>query len=245
MGLVHVARLPNQIPADWAHEPGDGRVAVVVDVLRATTTVASMLDVGAEVVITAAAVDGARETAAGLPGSLLAGERGGVAPEGFDLGNSPMPSELAPVVGKTVVLTTTNGTSAVEKARACADTVLTLSLTNLSAVIARLEAGGQDTLIVCSGTDGNRSDEDELAAGLLCDRIGQGMSLSETGEAARSAALTQVAEHGGVGGALRASFHAERLVGLGFVADVAFCSLIDSTGTVPVFDPARGGFVRG
>lgn len=237
MPTVDVAVLPRFVPM------GPPPVAVVIDVLRATTMIAALLDAGARAVRTKADVDQARAVRERDPTVLLGGERHGLPCDGFDMGNSPVRIDHAAVRGREVVMTTTNGTRAIDRVSG-AGVCLLLSLTNLDAVAARLRRLDRDTLLVCSGTDGGRSDEDELAAGLLVDRL-RGWGISDAAEDARDRALGSIGVTGGIGLAVARSFHARRLVELGFDDDVRFCAQTSVTDTVPSLDAVLGGFVRG
>lgn len=218
-------------------------VAVVIDVLRATTMIAALLDAGARAVRTTADVDQARAVRERDPAVVLGGERHGLPCDGFDMGNSPVRIDPAAVRGREVVLTTTNGTRAIDRVSGAGACIL-LSLTNLDAVAARLRQLDRDTLLVCSGTDGHRSDEDELAAGLLVDRL-RGWRITDAAEDARDTALGSIGVTGGIGPAVARSFHARRLADLGFADDVRFCAQISVTDTVPSLAPDIGAFVRG
>src|SRR4051794_89600 len=129
---VFVHLLPSLIP------PGTlrGGTAVVIDVLRATTVMVQALAAGCDAVIPCGEVDEAREVAAGLPAgkAILAGERQGLPIEGFDLGNSPGDFTLDNCRGKTLVMTTTNGTRAI-LASLEADRVLVAAFSNLLATV--------------------------------------------------------------------------------------------------------------
>lgn len=174
MSQVHVHLLPSLIP------PGAlrGGVAVVLDVLRATTVMAHALASGCMAVVPCLEIDDARRVAAELPTgkSLLGGERGGLPIEGFDLGNSPASYTPEICRGKTLVMTTTNGTRAI-LASLEADRVYVASFVNLSATVREIavefrEANhGRDVHLVCSGTEGRVSLEDSLLAGALAARI--------------------------------------------------------------------------
>src|SRR5918997_6156961 len=154
---VFVHLLPGLIP------PGSlrGGVAVVLDVLRATTTMVHALASGCLAVVPCGEIDEALRVASALPAgsALLAGERAGVPIQGFDLGNSP--SEFTPEVcrGKTLVMTTTNGTRAI---LACldADRVIVGAFTNLRATVLELSEAGRPVHLVCAGTDVRISVED-------------------------------------------------------------------------------------
>jgi 2-phosphosulfolactate phosphatase len=161
---VSVHLLPDLI------HPGtlSGGVAVVVDALRATTVMIHALAAGCTAIIPCLEVDDARRVAAALPpgSALLAGERHGLPIAGFDQGNSP--SAFTPEVcrGKTLVMTTTNGTRAILSSLA-AERVIVAAFVNLSATVALLQAEKRPVHIVCSGTDGRISVEDAMLAGLL------------------------------------------------------------------------------
>jgi 2-phosphosulfolactate phosphatase len=163
--------LPDQIPAGQLA----GGVVVVVDVLRATTVMVHALASGCEAVVPCLEIEEARRLAGSMPegSALLAGERQGVAVEGFDLGNSP--GAFVPEVcrGTTLVMTTTNGTRAI---LACleARAILVGAFVNVSATVeaAELMAGPSGPVhVVCAGTDGLVSWEDSLLAGLLVTRL--------------------------------------------------------------------------
>jgi 2-phosphosulfolactate phosphatase len=171
---VFVHLLPSLIP------PGSlrGGVAVVVDALRATTVMVYALAAGCEAVVPCVEIDEAKATAASLPASsaLLAGERQGLPIPGFDLGNSPGEFTREVCDGKTVVMTTTNGTRAV-LASLEAERVYIASFANLRATSEEIAVQflkkdhGHSVHIICSGTEGHISLEDSLLAGALMSRI--------------------------------------------------------------------------
>jgi 2-phosphosulfolactate phosphatase len=173
MPAVHVHLLPSLIP------PGAlrGGVAVVVDVLRATTVMVHALASGCEAVIPCLEVDDARRAAAALPPgtALLGGERGGLPIAGFDLGNSPASYTPEACRGKTLVMTTTNGTKAI-LASLEAERVYVAAFANLGRMAGEIAVQclkadhGKDVHIVCSGTEGHVSLEDTLLAGALIAR---------------------------------------------------------------------------
>lgn len=229
-----------------------GSVAVVIDVLRATTMIASLLHAGAKEVWATKEIDDARRLAGRLEGALLAGERGGLPPEGFDMGNSPREIDPAQVAGRPVVITTTNGTAAIERA-ATAEALVTAAFVNLSAV-ARLLVHNRvsHVLIVCAGTEGEFSLDDALCAGALVanleelaveDRSG---GISHSGESAgpgNGAQLTDSAmaarilfesKEGQLVETLMGCRHGRRLVGLGLGGDIEAAADIDRVGIVPV-----------
>jgi 2-phosphosulfolactate phosphatase len=144
--------------------------AVVIDLLRASTTICYALAAGAKEAIPCLEVEEARRLAAEIaPRPLLGGERGGVQIEGFDLGNSPDEYRPEKVGGRTVVFTTTNGTKAMLACRS-AGRVLIGSFVNLSAVCAQLNPN-QATHLICAGTESKITREDVLCAGAVVDRL--------------------------------------------------------------------------
>lgn len=167
---VYVHLLPALIPAGALK----GGIAVVVDVLRATTVMVHALAAGCEAIIPCAEIEEARSAASGFPRDrvVLGGERGGVPIEGFDLGNSPQDYNDATCRGKTVVMTTTNGTRAI---LACleAERVGIAALINARKAAAWAASWNRPVHIVCSGTEGFISVEDAILAGELADRLGR------------------------------------------------------------------------
>jgi 2-phosphosulfolactate phosphatase len=151
-----------------------GGIAIVIDVLRASTTIATALANGAARIQPVPAVDAARALAAALgPGTLLGGERGGLRIDGFDIGNSPLEYSRARVAGRRIVITTTNGTAALDACRAASE-VLIGAIVNRTAVAACARSlaeqrAGCDVHLVCAGTEGAVTEEDLLAAGAILD----------------------------------------------------------------------------
>jgi 2-phosphosulfolactate phosphatase len=162
--LVFVHMLPELIPAGVLR----GGVAVVVDVLRATTMMVHALAAGCPAVIPCVEVDEARRVAQTFPQGevLLAGERQGLPIAGFDLGNSPRSCTPEVCRGKTLVMTTTNGTRAILAALE-AERVIIGSFPNFAATAQAVHADQRRIHIVCAGTDGFVSYEDSLLAGAL------------------------------------------------------------------------------
>ena len=234
---VHVYLLPALAP------PGRlvGGLAVVVDVLRATTTMIHALAAGCTAVRPCAEVEEARDLAGQMRAGrvLLGGEREGTAPPGFDLGNSPR--EYTPKVcrGTTLVLTTTNGTRALLRA-AEADRTLVAAFVNYSAVCEQLRQEARPVHIVCAGTDGEPALEDTLLAGALVD------FLSEAGPAglndAARLAWDCFENHGRVLlGALELSRGGTQLRQLGYDDDIRAAAQVDQFALVPELrrDPLR------
>ena len=202
---VHVAFTP----AETVRAP----VAVVVDVVRATSTIVQALASGYRRVLCCAEIEEARELRERLGEGVLAGERRAAAIPGFELGNSPR--EFAEPRGETVILTTTNGTRAIVAAAASAETVLVGSVLNLEAVTAAARAGGGDVEVVCAGLEERFTIEDAYCAGRIAALLGG--ERSDPAEAAvRLAASFATAEEG-----LRASTNPEHAK---LAEDIAWCA---------------------
>lgn len=159
------------LPSLTTPEALSGATVVVIDVLRATTTIATALAAGAKEVIPCLEVGEARRIAAELPqgAAILGGERGGERIDGFELCNSPLEYTPGRVGGKTVVFTTTNGTRALEHCRQ-ASRVWLGAIVNLSTVAERI-ARDENIHILCAGTVGKMTAEDVLTAGMVSARI--------------------------------------------------------------------------
>jgi 2-phosphosulfolactate phosphatase len=171
-------------------------IGIVIDVLRATSTICQALDAGYESVTCVAEVDDARALAG--PGVKLAGERHNVLIEGFDFGNSPRELVDAPAEPTKLVLTTTNGTRALLVAAARCETVLVASLLNLAAVI-EAARGDSDVAIFCAGVEGAFAVDDAYVAGRIAAALG-GTPDDAAFAAARLASAFPTTEDGIGGG---------------------------------------------
>jgi 2-phosphosulfolactate phosphatase len=168
---VHVAFTPDEVL--------EAPVAVVVDVLRATSTIAQALASGYKRVYCCREVEDALRLREQLGEGLLGGERGAVRIEGFDMGASPR--EVLEPRGETLIYSTTNGTRAVLAAAAACDEVLLGSLLNLSAVAAAVK---DDCVIVCAGFQGQFALDDAYCAGRIVELLG-----GEVTDAAKASAV--------------------------------------------------------
>jgi 2-phosphosulfolactate phosphatase len=222
---VHVAFTP----AEATRVP----TGIVVDVLRATSTIVQALDSGHGEVYCCAEVEEARALHAELDESVLAGERLGGAIPGFQFGNSPR--DFLERRAESLVLTTTNGTRAIVTAAADCDVVLAGSLLNLAAVAAAAGERGEDVEIVCAGVDGRRSPDDAYCAGRIAARLG-GERSAAADEAVRFAESRARAED---------VFRAARVVGETISEeDLLWCARESVTSVVPRFAGMRGPAAR-
>lgn len=221
---VHVAFTPG--------EAAEAPTGIVVDVLRATSTIAQALAAGYRRVFCCAEVEEARALRAELRDGVLAGERTCLPIPGFDLGNSP--SEFTQASGETVILTTTNGTRAVVTAASRCERVLAASLLNLDAVVAAAREGADDVAIFCAGVKGEFAMDDAYVAGRLVSLLG-GDGTDAAAAALRIANSFTAAEEG-----LRASQSARNLLHAGLESDIAWCARESELDVVPRFMRMRG-----
>jgi 2-phosphosulfolactate phosphatase len=214
---------------DVAFTPGaatPAAVGVVVDVLRATSTIAQALASGYERVLCAAEIDEARALRASLPDSLLGGERKAVRVEGFDVGASPR--EFLEARARTLILSTTNGTRAIlETAERCERVVLG-SLLNLAAVAAAV--GSDDSVVVCAGFQGGFALDDVYCAGRIVELLG-----GERMHAATAAGLLAHAFPNALDG-----LNARTYGPPGLEEDIAYCAQEDRLDVVPELTGMEG-----
>jgi 2-phosphosulfolactate phosphatase len=215
--------------------------AVVIDVLRATSTVVEALANGARAVFPVDTADDAVRIAQNLgrDSVLLCGERKALPIEGFDLGNSPREFTAEQVSDKALVMTTTNGTRAflaVADRRSASSAeggaIMVASFLNLSAVVRRIVEKDGSVAVVCAGREGRFGLDDAACAGAVIRGVeasGTVPELNDAGRAARS-----LAENADVDAILRASAAGRHLAEVELGEDVAFCARVDRTDAVPV-----------
>lgn len=218
----------------------DGVNLVLVDVLRATSTIVTAMANGCKGIIPVPSLEEARAVATGTgSGVVLAGERNGFRPEGFDLGNSPFEFSRDAVGDKVVVLSTTNGTKALISASK-ARNILICSFLNLGAVARRCVEIGGEIFILCSGRGGSFSMEDAGCGGALVERILE-MGDVETSDSAKASLCLYRGYDRDPYRIFLESSHGRYLLDIGFGDDLSFCARIDLFDIVPVFS---GGMVR-
>jgi 2-phosphosulfolactate phosphatase len=213
------------LPAQWrALDPAHLRASTcaVIDVIRATSTLLVALAHGARGVQPVAGVEEARALKEENPAALLAGERGGQALPGFDLGNSPREMTPAQVEGREIILTTTNGTQALAACRG-ARAIVTASLLNLDAVAARMQEDGPPWIILCAGYEGDFGIDDAIVAGGLAEALAQEHALVSLYRAVRRE----------LPATLLGCSAGRELVKVGLTADVPFCAELNRFPFVP------------
>jgi 2-phosphosulfolactate phosphatase len=204
---------------------------VVVDVLRASTTIITALRNGCAAVVPVADPEAARRRAAEIPGALVAGERRGEPLEGFDLGNSPLEFVPARVRGRTIVMTTSNGTRALVAVRGAVE-VAVAALINMDAAAAWAAGRARDVLVVCAGERGASSLEDWVCAGILAARVARRVATT-LGPGAAEASAAGRGYAADVGRLARDSPWARHLSASGRAPDVVACLALDTTSLVP------------
>ena len=218
--------------------------AVVIDVLRATTVLTRAVHSGVREIIPVLDITTALHLKRNYPPAevLLGGERHGLPMMGFDLGNSPQDYTPERVSGKTLILTTTNGTVAMHAAR-FARSIYIASFLNANAVLKHLQHEN-DISILCAGTDGTETEEDLLLAGCLTARLTAHRHFQLNEAAQRAAGLWR--ESIGVVELekwLRESLGGQNLLRLGLEADIAVSAQLDTVNIVPQRDPERSALV--
>lgn len=214
--------------------------AIAVDVLRATTTMATALNNGAEAVQVFSDLEQLMAESEKWPADqrIRAGERGGDKVDGFDMGNSPFDCTPENVKGKRIFISTTNGTRALQRVEAC-PTVVTAALINRKAVVQFLLDKQPETIgIVGSGWEGSYSLEDTVCAGAIAHSL-----LTESGIPAKdfagndevfAAMALYLQWQNKLHELLECASHGQRLLGLGVIEDLKYCAQTDILDVLPI-----------
>jgi len=226
---------PNQVkPPDT-----QGRLVVIVDVLRASTTVATALGNGAKTVIPLEGPDEVivRAKEFGRSQTLLAGEQKMHPIAGFDLGNSPQAFTPEVVEGKTILLTTTNGTRALLGVQGARDIVVA-SYVNFTAVLALMKVAASsntDIAIICAGEEGGFTLEDAACAGRYVKAIPKRADAIVANDAAAASVLIEKKYGDNIAKVFKESTHGQALQSAGFGDDLAAAAKVDSYPVVPIW----------
>jgi 2-phosphosulfolactate phosphatase len=216
-------------------EAGAAPTGVVIDVIRATSTICQALASGYERAFCVAEVEEARALRDVLGEGVLGGERHAVRIPGFDLGNSPR--EYVEPIGQTLILSTTNGTRAVVAAAERCERVFVASLLNLAAIVEAAREAGEDVVVVCAGVQGTLALDDAFVAGRIVELLGWERTDAAVA-AARLAATWSGAEE-----AFRASKSGRNLLENApeLEADIPFCAQESVLDVVPRLVATRDG----
>jgi 2-phosphosulfolactate phosphatase len=226
-----------------------GRTVLVIDLLRATTTISYALAAGAKEVVPYVKVEEVRRAAEEArqcgEAVICGGERGGCRIEGFNLGNSPREYTPEVVAGRRVLFTTTNGTRALDHARR-SDRILVACLANLSAIEkVVIDAAAID--ILCAGGAGSVIREDVVAAGAFVARLARAgstvlndsalVALDSWRAASRGLAFENPQLTSTLAASLAEGEHGRHVISLGYEDDLALCAAVDSLDVAGEFDP--------
>ena len=204
-------------------------IVVVIDILRATSSIVYGIDNGARAIIPVAQVEDCLNYAD--KGFLLAAERNGEVVEGYDFGNSPFSYTADKVAGKTVVLTTTNGTKALHLAKKAHQVVIG-SFLNLQSLCEWIKLQDRNVLLLCAGWKDQFNLEDTLFAGAVVQQLRSSFELYDDASVAAEDLYTLAKDN------LRAyvgkSSHSHRMVALNIEEDVKFCLQLNICEVIPV-----------
>lgn len=210
---------------------GDAEIVVVIDVLRATSAICAAFENGVKSIIPISTLEEAFEYK--RKGFLVAAERDGQVVEGFKFGNSPFSYMTKEVKGKTIVMTTTNGTKTINIAKE-AGTVVVGSLLNLDALCKWLIKQNKNTLLLCSGWKNKFNLEDTICAGAIAEKLLASMKFQSAEDSSVAAKYLFISARENYLGYLKSSSHRSRLKALNLKEDVKFCLTPNQTKVVPI-----------
>ena len=220
-------------PALYPVYRDEENIVVIIDVLRATSAICTAFHHGAEKIIPGASVEEARRLKES--GMLAGAERDAIKVEGFDFGNSPFDYMGPDIVGKTIALTTTNGTQAIEASK-YAYKVVVGAFTNISALCDWLVKQDRNVLLLCSGWKNRFNLEDSLFAGAVTHELLKRRPELQLGDGCLALKyLFQMAEKSPARFLAKAS-HKQRLWKLGLKDDIRYCLQMDMTDVIPVLE---------
>lgn len=213
-----------------------GKTSVVIDVLRASSTIITALSNGAKEVVPVATVEFAVKVSGGMFGgqTLLGGERNTKKIEGFALSNSPLEYEEKIVNGKSIIFYTTNGTKALAKAK-FSENLFVASFLNLKSVANHLVSLGNNVEIICAGRNNFFSLEDTVCAGMLASEIKKKNKNIELNDSVNSALALNAKFGKDILSMLRLSDHGKLLIENGFEEDLKYCSQLNTHKLIPYY----------
>ncbi|WP_259066229.1 2-phosphosulfolactate phosphatase [Mucilaginibacter sp. X4EP1] len=232
MNQLNVCLSPSLIPLYKVED----YVVVIIDIFRATSSICYGIENGAEAIIPVSEVEECAAYREKGFDYLLAAERDGKVVDGFDFGNSPFSYTKEKVAGKTIVLTTTNGTHALHLSRSAKKIVIG-SFLNLTAICNWLKTQNDNILLVCAGWKNNFNLEDTLFAGAVVEQLKDfEFKLDDAAIAAND--LFQIGKND-INQYLKKTSHGERLKKLGIEKDIEFCLQVDLTTAIPILEGER------
>lgn len=216
------------------------RTAVVIDVLRTSSTIVTALQNGARAFVPVADMAEAGKIAANLDPSsyLIGGERGGEKIKGYHLGNAPREYSRETVAGKTIILNTTNGTGAILNARSAEHVVIGCFL-NARRVIQFVREKALDVVLICAGWRNRASLEDTLCAGLFLHHLWEGTEPERVSDSAHIAFTLYQHDQARLAATIHSSNHAQRLQSQDQHHDIDYCLQMDAVPLLPVYLDSR------
>lgn len=216
------------LPSDLESHHLTGRTVVVFDVLRATTTMAAALAAGVAEIRVHGSVQDAKSAAAGDPGArILCGEENCLPPAGFDLGNSPGQFRREPHAGRTVYMSTTNGTRAIVAAKN-ADRILIGAMVNATATARAIAADSNDVTLLCAGTGGEVAVEDVIGAGAVMAALSRLKPFRTDSDTSLMARRLFEASVDDLRAALTESRGGRNVIAAGLLADIDYAARLDA-----------------
>jgi 2-phosphosulfolactate phosphatase len=206
-------------------------IVVVIDVLRATSAICAAFEHGVEKIIPVATVEEA--TKYKKRGFIVGAERNGIALEGFDFGNSPYSYMSENIKGSTIVISTTNGTQAIEAAKNAYQVVIG-AFVNITVLCNWLQMQNRNVLFLCAGWKNRFNLEDTLFAGAAAEQLINTSTNFKLDDSALMASYSYQKTKGNFFSYLRNSSHAERLATLGLKHDIKYCFSLDKTSVIPI-----------
>jgi 2-phosphosulfolactate phosphatase len=213
------------------------KVVVVIDVLRATSTIITALNNGAKGVIPVEDMGEASRISQSVNSDnfLLCGEKDGVKIEGYDMGNSPLEYTPEAVKGKTLIFNTTNGTKAIKKSLG-SETIYIASFMNLETIVNALRKNSHDIVLLCAGWKGRLALEDTLLAGAIIYKLNDGILSEDAPDGAKVAFGLYDRYKDNIPAVILRSNHAERLKSLIGSDDIEYCCKTDTCELLPILE---------
>ena len=225
-------------PATYPLFADSDSIVVVVDIFRATSAICTAIHHGVERMIPVASIEDAQRYKD--LGFLVAAERNAVMLEGFDFGNSPFHYMTPDVQGKTIAISTTNGTQAIEAAKDAA-VIAIGSFLNIQALANWIKPQGRNVIILCAGWKNKFNLEDTLFAGALAGLLLEDDRFSTTCDSSIAAGYLYEKASSDLFGFLENSSHRNRLKNLNLEKDIRYCLSINTMDIVPIVH--EGGIV--
>lgn len=220
-----------------SQEKTEGKICVVIDVLRATSVMITALHNGAEKIFPFKDIKTIQERCENLKNIIKCGERNALKIDGFDLGNSPLEFTKEKVFRKDIYMSTTNGTKAVENSLS-AEKIIICSFLNIKSVSEKLLEYKKDVVIVCAGTNGKFSLDDTLCAGLIIKEMQKHTEIQMNDVLLAAVRISE--SHENIKDILKGSTHYERLLSLGFEKDMEHIFSLNKYSIVPEY---KNGYI--